>query len=150
MEVILLEKTRNLGSLGDRVKVKPGYARNFLIPQNKAVYATQANVLKFEERRVELEKLASERQKQALAKQEAIQALSVITITAKASEEGKLFGSVGVREIAKLITDAGVLVERREICLPEGALRALGEYELTLELDSSITATVKIKIVAEG
>ncbi len=150
MEIILLEKIRNLGELGEKVKVKPGYARNFLVPQSKAVYATKANIVKFEVRRAELERLAAERHEQALVRQQAIQALPAIVVTMKASEEGKLFGSVGARDIVKLITAAGVAIERREIHLPEGALRAVGEYELTLELESNVTAIIKVNIIAEG
>ena len=150
MEVILLEKMRNLGNLGDKVKVKPGFARNFLIPKNKAVYATDTNLIKFEARRAELEKLADERLKQAMGRQQAIQALPPIVITMKASEEGKLFGSVTGRDIAQHITKAGVSIERREINMPEGALRSLGDYELTIELEGSVTASIKVSIVAEG
>jgi len=150
VEIILLEKIRHLGDLGEKVRVKPGFARNYLIPKNKAVYATQANIIRFEERRAELERLAAERLAQAIARQQAIQALPAIVITMKASEEGKLFGSVTVRDIVQRISVAGVSIERREINMPEGALRALGEYELTLELDSSVTATIKVSIVAEG
>ncbi|HLB42502.1 MAG TPA: 50S ribosomal protein L9 [Gammaproteobacteria bacterium] len=150
MEVILLEKIRTLGDLGDKVKVKSGFARNYLIPQNKAVYATQANIIKFEERRSELERLAAERLQQALARQQTLQALPVIVITMKASEEGKLFGSVGVRDIVQHISAAGVAVEKREINMPEGVLRTLGNYELKLELEGGVTAMIKISIVAEG
>lgn len=150
MDVILLEKIRNLGNLGDKVKVKSGYARNFLIPKNKAVYATAANLVKFEERRAELERLAAERSKEATARQQAIQALPPIVITMKASEEGKLFGSVGARDIVERMNAAGVVVERREINMPEGALRSIGDYELILDLEGSISATIKVSIVAEG
>src|SRR5580704_5159408 len=101
---------RNLGSLGDKVKVKPGFARNFLIPQGKAVYATKDNVAKFEQRRSELEKLAAEKHKEALTRQQSINGLGVITVLAKAGEEGKLFGSIGTRDIAKAISDKGVLI----------------------------------------
>src|SRR5580704_3306480 len=125
MEVILLEKMRNLGALGDKVKVKPGFARNFLIPQGKAVYATKDNLAKFELRRAELEKLAAEKQQKAIARQQAINALSVITIPAKAGDEGKLFGSIGTRDIVEAINKSGVAVEKREIRLPEGTLRQL-------------------------
>ncbi|OGT34985.1 MAG: 50S ribosomal protein L9 [Gammaproteobacteria bacterium RIFCSPHIGHO2_12_FULL_37_14] len=149
MEVILLEKIRNLGDLGDKVRVKAGFARNYLIPKNKAVYATDVNVIKFEERRAELERLAAERLQQALSRQQAIQALPPIVIIMKASEEGKLFGSVSVRDIVQRIDAAGVVVERREINMPEGALRMLGEYELTIELESNVTSTVKVNIVSE-
>ena len=150
MEIILLEKIRNLCVLGERVNVKSGYARNYLIPQSKAVYATKENLAKFEQRRAELEKLAAERYQQALARQESIHQLSVITIAAKAGEEGKLFGSIGVRDIVQAIQNAGVVIEKREISLPEGALRLVGEYEIAVELESGVTAIIKVKIVGES
>ena len=150
MEVILLEKMRNLGALGEKVKVKSGFARNYLIPQGKAVYATKDNMAKFEQRRAELEKVAQERQAKAMERQKALQALPTITITAKAGDEGKLFGSIGTRDIAHAISAAGVEVEKREIRLSEGVLRLLGEYEIAIELDSDVTATVKVNVVGEG
>ncbi len=149
MEVILLEKMRNLGALGDQVKVKSGYARNYLVPQGKAVYATKTNIAKFEQRRAELEKMAAERSKQALERQQAINALPVITLAAKAGDEGKLFGSIGTRDIAEAISASGVLVEKREIRMSEGALRMTGEYEIVVELESDIIATVKLNVVGE-
>lgn len=150
MEVILLEKIRNLGALGDKVKVKPGFARNYLIPQAKAVYATENNIAKFEQRRAELEKSAAEKYQHALQRQAAINNLAVITMTAKAGEEGKLFGSIGTRDIAVAVTNAGVTIEKREVQLSEGALRMLGEYEIVIELESDVTANIKVKIIAES
>lgn len=150
MEVILLEKMRNLGGLGDKVKVKPGFARNYLIPQGKAVYANKENITKFEQRRAELEKLAEKKNQQAIQRQETINALSTITISAKSGEEGKLYGSIGTRDIANAITAAGVSVEKREIRLPEGSLRKIGEYEVKIELESDVTATIRVNIVPEG
>jgi large subunit ribosomal protein L9 len=150
VNVILLEKVRNLGALGDKVKVKPGFARNFLIPQGRAVYATKDNVAKFEQRRAEFEKLAANRNQEALEKQKTISALSTITIVAKAGDEGKLFGSVGTRDIAEAITKAGIAVEKREVRLSEGALRMVGEYEITIELESDVTAVVKLNVISEG
>ncbi|VVC76573.1 50S ribosomal protein L9 [Aquicella siphonis] len=150
MEVILLEKMRNLGALGEKVKVKSGYARNFLIPQGKAVYATKDNLAKFELRRAELEKLAAERMKDATARQQSLAALPTIVITVKAGEEGKLFGSIGTRDIADAIMKAGVKVEKREVYLPEGAIRLVGEYDIAVDLGSDVTATVKVSVVAEG
>ncbi len=146
MEVILLEKMRNLGALGDKVKVKPGFARNYLVPQGKAVYATAGNLEKFEKRRAELEKHEAEKNKQALERQQAITALQTVTIQAKAGDEGKLFGSIGTRDIAEAITKAGAEVEKREIRLSEGSLRMVGEYEIMVELGGDITATVKLVI----
>lgn len=150
MEVILLEKMRNLGALGDRVKVKPGFARNYLIPQGKAVYANANNLEKFEQRRSELEKKADEKHHLALKRQEQINALGPVTIKAKAGEEGKLFGSVGTRDIADALQAAGVSVEKREISLPEGPLRKIGEYDIHLELENDITAVIKLNVVNEG
>ena len=149
MEVILLEKIRNLGSLGDRVKVKSGYGRNFLIPKGKAVFATEENVKKFEARRAELEKLAAETLKVAQEKQTALQALGAITISSKAGEEGKLFGSIGTRDIATAITKAGIEVQKSEVVLPAGVLRQVGEYEIEIELPGDLNALVKVNIVGE-
>lgn len=150
MEVILLEKIRNLGALGDKVKVKPGFARNFLIPQGKAVFANAKNVAKFEQQRSELEKLAAGKHEQALARQQHFNSLPAITISAKAGEEGKLFGSVGTRDIVQALTKSNIQVEKREIRLPEGTLRKTGEYEITIELESDVTAIIKVNIVPEG
>ena len=150
MEVILLEKIRNLGVLGDKVKVKSGFARNFLIPQGKAVFANELNISKFEARRAELEKEAAAKFKLAQEKQQALNALPVITISAKAGEEGKLFGSIGTRDIADAITKAGVAVEKREVSLPEGALRMIGSYEIAIELDGDLESIVKLTVVGEA
>ena len=146
MEVILLEKMRNLCSLGEKVKVKSGFARNYLVPQGKAAYATAVNLEKFEKRRAELEKLEAEKNKAAIDRQLAINALGTITLLAKAGDEGKLFGSIGTRDIAEAITKAGAEVEKREIRLSEGSLRMTGEYEIVVELGGDITATVKLVI----
>src|SRR5262245_28101091 len=132
VDVILLEKIRNLGALGQRVKVKSGYGRNYLIPKGKAVFATEANIKKFELRRAELEKIEADALAAAVKKQEALRALQVITITSKAGEEGKLFGSVGTRDIAAAITAAGVEVTKSEVSLPTGVLRQVGEYEIEI------------------
>jgi len=150
VEVILLEKIRNLGTLGDKVRVKPGFARNFLIPQSKAVQANKNNIAKFEQRRAELEKLAATKHQQASERQALINAMGPIIITAKAGEEGKLFGSIGVRDIVDAMQKAGTEVKKSEVSLPEGTLRATGEYAITIELDSDVTATVKLIITSEG
>ena len=150
VEVILLEKIRNLGALGAKVKVKPGYARNYLVPQGKAVYANKDNIIKFEQRRAELESIAAERHQKAMERYELLSRMSTVVITAKAGDEGKLFGSVGVRDIMEALQKAGALAEKREIRLPEGALRLLGEYDIVLELESDVTATIKVNIIAEG
>ncbi|HEB99551.1 MAG TPA: 50S ribosomal protein L9 [Thiotrichales bacterium] len=148
MEVILLEKVANLGDLGDKVKVKPGYGRNYLIPQGKATAATPENVAKFEARRAELEKAAAEALAAAQARAEALEGLEV-TITAKAGEEGKLFGSVGTSDIARAVTEAGQAVERHEVRLPEGPFRSTGEFDVTLHLHTDVEATIKLIIAAE-
>ncbi|PXX90185.1 50S ribosomal protein L9 [Marinobacter vulgaris] len=148
MEVILLEKVANLGSLGDKVKVKAGYGRNFLLPYGKAVAATADNLKAFEERRAELEKVAAEKLTTAQARAEALEGAS-FTITSKAGEEGKLFGSIGVRDIADAITAAGTEVEKSEVRLPEGPLRAVGEYEIELQLHSDVSVVVNLAVVAE-
>lgn len=150
MEVILLEKVRNLGALGEKVKVKSGFARNYLVPQGKAVYANATNLAKFEQRRAELEKIAADRHEKAVARQQKLNAMQAVVITMKAGEEGKLFGSVGVRDITEALNRSGAEVEKREVRLIEGTLRMVGEYDISIELDSDITATVKLKIVGEG
>lgn len=147
MQVILLEKMRNLGALGETVNVKPGFARNFLIPQGKAVSASKENVAKFEQRRAELEKVAAERHAKAVERQQALNSIATVKIVAKAGEEGKLFGSIGTRDITDALNKAGAAIEKREVRLPEGTLRMLGDYDITIELDSDITATIKISIV---
>ena len=148
MDVILLEKVANLGSLGDKVKVKAGYGRNFLLPYGKAVAATADNPKAFEERRAELEKAAAEKLAAAQARGEALEGASV-TITSKAGEEGKLFGSIGVRDIADAITATGTDVEKSEVRLPEGPLRVVGEYEIELQLHSDVTVHINLAVVAE-
>lgn len=147
MEVILLEKIRNLGELGEKVSVKPGYGRNFLLPYQKAVFATEENIKHFEERRSDLEKKA----KQVLAQAEQRAAkLNDITlqITAQASEQGKLYGSIGINEIIDALTGRGVEVSKREVVLPEGSLHSTGEYEVEVHLHSDVIASLKIEITA--
>ncbi|MBS8239347.1 50S ribosomal protein L9 [Marinobacter lipolyticus] len=148
MEVILLEKVANLGSLGDKVKVKAGYGRNFLLPYGKAVAATADNLKAFEERRAELEKAAAEKLDAAKARAEALEGAS-FTISSKAGDEGKLFGSIGVRDIADAVTAGGTEVEKSEVRLPEGPLRATGEYDIELQLHSDVTVEIKLVVVAE-
>lgn len=149
MQVILLDKIGNLGSLGDTVNVKSGYARNYLIPQGKAVMANKANIEMFETRRAELEAKVAEVLAADQARADQISALEAVVIASKAGDEGKLFGSVGTRDIADAITAAGVKVAKSEVRLPEGALRNLGEYEVSIQLHSEVFATAKIQIVAE-
>ncbi|AWK82913.1 TPA: 50S ribosomal protein L9 [Photobacterium damselae] len=148
MQVILLDKIANLGGLGDQVNVKAGYARNFLIPQAKAVMATKANVEMFEARRAELEAKVAEQQAAAQARAEALNALEAVVIASKAGDEGKLFGSIGTRDIADAVTAAGVALVKSEVRLPEGALRTTGEFEVSIQLNSDVFATVKLNVVA--
>lgn len=148
MELILLENVQNLGVLGDKVTVKPGFGRNFLVPQGKAVPATKENVEMFEERRAELEARAQERVDAAKARRDAVDG-QAIEITAKASSEGKLYGSVGTREIADALTDAGFAVDKSEIILSEGAIRNTGEFDIDLQLYAEVNATVHLTIIGD-
>lgn len=149
MEVILLEKVANLGVLGDKVSVKNGYARNYLIPQGKAAPATDKKMAEFEARRVELEKAAAEKLQAAQARGEAIAKLT-IAIAHKAGDEGRLFGSVGTHAIAEAITAAGLEVGKHEIRLPDGAIRHVGDYDIDIALHTDVVITLPIKIVAEA
>ncbi len=149
MEVILLDKVGKLGKIGDKVNVKAGYGRNFLIPQGKAVFATAENLSAFEARRAELEAAAAEQRSAAEARGQQLAALATIVIASNAGDEGKLFGSIGTRDIADAITAAGVEVCKSEVKLPEGALRETGEYEIDIQLHSEVTQPIKLKIVAE-
>ena len=150
MNIVLLDKVANLGGRGDQVTVKSGYARNFLFPQGKAVPATKANVEKFEARRAELEAKIASDLAAAEARGESINALEVIVIAAPAGDEGKLFGSVGTKDIADAITVAGIEVAKAEVKLPTGTLRELGEYDIDVQVHSEVTATVKVQIIAEA
>ncbi len=149
MDVILLEKVINLGNLGDQVKVKSGYARNFLLPKGKAVMATKENVAKFEERRAELEAKVAEQVAAAKARAEKLAALGGVTIAANAGEEGKLFGSVTAADVADAVSAAGVEVAKSEVKLPEGPIREIGEYDLMVQLHNDVEQTVKVTVVAE-
>ena len=148
MDIILLERVRNLGNLGDEVSVKNGYGRNFLIPQGKAVRATAANREVFESRRAELEGQAAAQLKAAQDRAAGLAELAV-TIAARASDEGKLFGSVGSREIADAVTEAGQEVSKDEVLLPVGPLRSIGEFTVDLQLHSDVTASVTVNVIPE-
>ena len=148
MEVILLEKIKNLGALGTKVSVKPGYGRNFLIPQGKAVSATTKNVAEFEARRAVLERAAEEALAAAQQRADRIGALAVV-IAAKAGDEGKLFGSVGTRDIAEAVTKLGEAVDKSEVRLPNGALRSTGDFDIDLQLHGEVTVTIKVTVVTE-
>lgn len=148
MEIILLEKVQNLGDLGDKVNVKPGFGRNFLIPTGKAVPATENNVAEFEARRAELEKAAAEKLATAQARADKLADLSV-TITRKASDEGKLFGSVSNIDVAEAVSAAGVEVSKAEVRMPEGAIREIGEFDIDIHLHTDIDSTVKVVVAAD-
>lgn len=148
MEVILLEKIDRLGGLGDKVRVRPGYARNYLLPQGKAKFATPENIAEFEQKRAELEKAAAEALAAAAQRRDAVEGM-VIEIHAKSGGEGKLFGSVGAGDIAEAISTRGVAVEKREVRLPEGPLRQTGEFEVELHLHAEIDAAIRVIIVGE-
>ena len=149
MDVILLENISNLGNLGDTVKVKAGFGRNYLIPQGKAVPANAANTAEFEARRAELEAAAAAQLSGAEARAEDINALGTVSIAAIAGEEGKLFGSVGTRDIAEAVSAAGCAVDKAEVRLPEGALRELGEFEIAIQVHGDVTAMVNIAVIPE-
>lgn len=149
MEVILLEKIGRLGNIGDQVNVKPGFGRNYLIPYGKAVTATADNKTKFEAKRAELEKAAADKMTQAQGRARAIAEVGAITIRANASEEGKLFGSVGPREIEEAFEALGEAVHKSEVLMPEGPIRDIGEYDVELLLHSDIVCTIKVVVEAE-
>ena len=148
MELILLQKVQNLGDLGDKVNVKPGYGRNYLVPQGRAIPATKANIAEFEARRAELEKAAMSRLSSAEDRLKALDGLE-ITMTANASEEGKLYGSIGPREIADAVEKLGPKLEKSEVILGEGPLRFTGEHEVLVHLHADVEATIKVVVEAE-
>lgn len=148
MNVILLQKVANLGNIGDRVKVRSGFGRNFLLPQGKATLATPENIARFEARRAELERLAREHLTSATERAEAMKDFK-LTITAKAGTEGKLFGSIGTADIAEACSKAGFKVERSEVRLPSGPLRTLGEHLVNLHLHADVDVPLAVSIVAE-
>jgi large subunit ribosomal protein L9 len=148
VEVILLQKVANLGNIGDRVKVRSGFGRNFLLPQGKATLATPDNITKFEARRAELERLAAEQFQSAGQRLESLKEFH-LTITAKAGTEGKLFGSVGTSDIAEACTRAGHPVARSEVRMPNGPLRSVGEHVVELHLHADVDVELPVTIVAE-
>jgi large subunit ribosomal protein L9 len=148
MDVILLEKVENLGNVGDQVKVRSGYGRNFLLPRGKATLATPANIAIFEARRAEFEKRQAEELAGAKQRADAAGKLT-LQLTAKAGTEGKLFGSLGTADIAEACTAAGVLVKRSEVRLPDGPIRTIGDHSIDLHLHSDVNATLRITVVAE-
>lgn len=147
MNVILLEKVRNLGDLGEKVSVKAGYGRNFLIPKGKAVPATQSNVAAFEERRAELEKAAAETLAAAQARAAKLEEL-IVTVSVNAGEDGKLFGSVGTADVADAVTSAGIELSKSEVRMPEGAIRTTGEFDVAVHLHVDVDSSIKVVVVA--
>jgi large subunit ribosomal protein L9 len=148
MELILLEKVQNLGDLGDTVKVKPGYGRNYLMPLGKAVPATAANIAEFEARRAELEKKALKKLSTASERSQALEGFEVV-VAANASEEGKLYGSIGPREIAAAVTDMGPQLSKSEVVMGDGPIRFLGEHEVVLHLHADVETHIKVIVNPE-
>ena len=148
MEVILLQKVANLGNIGDKVKVKPGYGRNYLLPQGKAAIANAANLKKFEERRAELEKLAADDLESAKLRAGQLENFR-LSLTAKAGGEGKLFGSIGTADIAEALSKAGIRIERSEVRLASGPIRLVGEHHVSLHLHTDVVIDLPVDVVAE-
>jgi large subunit ribosomal protein L9 len=148
MEVILLQKVANLGNIGDRVKVKSGFGRNFLLPEGKATLATPANVAKFEERRAELEKVAREQLTSASERSEALKGFK-LSVRAKAGTEGKLFGSIGTADISEALNRENFKILRSEVRLPSGPLRTVGEHVINLHLHADVDVPLTVTIIAE-
>ena len=148
MEVILLQKVANLGNIGDKVKVKPGYGRNYLLPQGKAAMLTAANLARFEERRAELEKIAEDEMSSAKLRAGQLEGFK-LTLTAKAGGEGKLFGSIGTSDIADALSKAGIRIERSEVRLHSGPIRLVGEHHVKLHLHTDVIIDLPVDVVAE-
>ena len=148
MELILLEKVANLGNLGDKVKVKPGYGRNFLVPTGKAVPATEKNIAEFEARRAELEKIALEKLSTAEERCAALQGFEIV-LAANTGEEGKLYGSIGPREIADAVTARGITLEKSEVIMGEGPIRYTGEHNVLIHLHADVETEIKVTINPE-
>jgi large subunit ribosomal protein L9 len=148
MELILLEKVQNLGDLGEKVRVKPGYGRNYLVPKGMAVPATPENVAAFEARREELELAAAKKLGDAESRRVTLDDL-VIELTANASEEGKLYGSIGPREIADAVSERGRPLNKSEVIMGEGPIRLVGEYEVLIQLHADVETTIKVVVNPE-
>ncbi|EPE37988.1 50S ribosomal protein L9 [Candidatus Photodesmus katoptron] len=148
MRVILLDKVSNLGAFGDTVNVRSGYARNFLIPKGKAVVATEVNVKMFKIRSDKLKAKVTEQLSLAKARAEKVNNLSNVVISSKAGDEGKLFGSVGARNIANAISSMGVEVEKSEICLPDGVIRSTGEFDISLQFHPEVVVSIRLHVVS--
>lgn len=148
MEVILLEKVRNLGNLGDKVNVAGGYGRNFLIPKGKALPATKTNIADFEKRRAEFERMSQDNLSEAHARKEKLEALSIVTIVARAADD-KLYGSIGPREVADAISKLGIALSKSEVRMPLGQIRVAGEHSVGVQLHSDIALSIVVKVVGE-
>jgi len=149
MDIILLEKVENLGSIGDRVKVRSGYGRNFLLPKGKATLATPENIAIFEERRAELERKQADELASAQGRADKISGLT-LQLSANAGPEGKLFGSLGTIDIADACTAAGAPVERSEVRLPDGPIKSLGEHEIEIHVQSDVSVMIHVNVVSDG
>ncbi len=149
MEIILLEKINDLGLLGDRIKVRPGYARNFLIPKGKATTATPANIARFEARRAELERVAAEQLARSKARAEQLAEL-IVTLSVKTGSEGRLFGSVGAADIANAVSAAGIELQKHEVRLSGGVIRQIGEYDVDLHLHPEVKSQIRVNVIAEA
>jgi len=148
MELILIEKVQNLGDLGDRVNVKPGYGRNYLVPTGKAMRATAANIAEFEARREELEKLARQKLSSAGERLASLEGLEIV-LSANASEEGKLYGSIGPREIADAVTERGIELTKAEVIMGEGPIRYTGEHQVLIHLHADVETEIKVTVNPE-
>ncbi|PAU76241.1 50S ribosomal protein L9 [Halomonas salipaludis] len=148
MEVILLDKIGKLGGLGDKVTVKPGYGRNYLVPYGLAVPATKDNVAAFDAQRAELEAQAADRKAEAEARAAQLSEIE-LSLVSKAGDEGKLFGSIGPRDLAEAIASAGIDIAKSEVRMPEGPIRATGEYDIDLQLHAEVATSVRVVVVAE-
>jgi large subunit ribosomal protein L9 len=148
MELILIEKVQNLGDLGDKVNVKPGYGRNYLVPTGKAMRATPANIAEFEARREELEKLARQKLSTAGDRVAALQGFEIV-LSANASEEGKLYGSIGPREIADEVTAKGIELSKAEVIMGEGPIRYTGEHSVLINLHADVETEIKVTVNPE-
>jgi|SRR5690606_13677608 large subunit ribosomal protein L9 len=149
MDVILLEKVGKVGVIGDKVTVKAGFGRNYLIPTGKAIFATPANIAEFEQRRAELEAASAERLAEANSRAAKLATLGTVTIAANAGDGGRLFGSIGTRDIADAVTAAGVELSKSEVRLPAGALRETGEFDVAIQLHADVVQTIKVVVVGE-
>lgn len=149
MEIILLDKIAHLGGLGDTVKVRNGYARNYLLPQKKAVLATPANLEKFEKERMQYAAKIAAELSAAQDRAAKIEELGEITITSNAGDEGKLFGSIGTRDISEALSANGVEVHKSEVRMPDGVIRSIGEYEIALQLHADVKATIKVIVASD-